>query len=378
MPFKRPYFLGLGVLLLTSMACAKNPLSPGSISTPQVLIPTTGTLIPNSAQPVTLVAQNALGTATSATTYTFEIATDSAFANKVQTKTVAEGAGGQTSATLSALPANADYFWHVQATAGSTTGLFSAASKFTIGPAVSLGTPGLVSPANGSTVSTQPTLTVTNASHTGSVGAVAYRFDVSTSSTFATITYTGTAAEGAGQTSLTVTTALAVSTTFYWRATAIDTTNIATSPASATGNFTTAAFSGAAGNLAAQLGLVLWPGAVPGGVNGHAVMGTNCNRDANWGPHSADAPPNTCYSPLNGGFYFPSPTLIMLQYFDLFDRGYDPPSAIAWLNANGYPTNAQWYPPPDKAVLGLGTVYLAARDLYIGPGAIWDIVVGLG
>jgi hypothetical protein len=374
---KRICVPGLAVLVITSMACAKGnpgaPSSGGSISTPQALIPTTGTAIPNSAQPVTLVAQNALATSASGTTYTFEVATDSAFANKVQTKSgVAEGTGGQTSATLSALPANADYYWHVQATAGGTTGLFSGASKFTIGPAVSLGAPGLVAPANGSTTSTQPTLTVTNGTHSGAVGAIAYRFDVSTSSSFAgTLAYTGTQNEGSGQTSLTVTSALAISTTFYWRATVIDTTNIATSPASATGTFTTAAFSGAAADRAAQLGLVLWPGAVPGGVNGHAVMGTNCNGGGNWGG-------TTCFSPLNGGFTFPSPTLIMLQYFDLFDRGYDPPSAIDWLRSNGYSTNAQWYPPPEKAVLGLGTVYLAARDLYLGPGAIWDIVVGLG
>jgi hypothetical protein len=370
MPFKSTGATGLAILLLAA-GCAKSPLSP-TISTPQALTPTTNTLIPNSAQPVTLVAQNALGTSSGAITYTFEVATDSAFANKVQTKSgVAEGAGGQTSATLTALPANADYYWHVQATAGGTTGLFSAASKFTIGPAVSLGAPGLISPANGSTASTQPTLTVSNASHSGSVGAIAYRFDISTSSTFATIAFTGTAAEGSGQTSFVVGTALAVSTTFYWRATAIDTTNIATGPASATGTFTTAAFSGAAANLATQLGLVLWPGVVPGGVNGHAVMGTNCNGDGNWGG-------TTCFSPLNGGFNFPSPTLEALQYFDLFDRGYDPQSAINWLKANGYSTDAEWYPPPDKAVLGLGPMYLAARDLYLGPGAIWDIVVGLG
>jgi hypothetical protein len=367
---------GLAVLLITSMACAKGnpgaPTSGGSISTPGALIPTTGALIPNSAQPVTLVAQNALATSSGGTTYTFEVATDSAFANKVQTKTsVTEGTGGQTSATLSPLPANADYYWHVQAIAGGTTGLFSGASKFTIGPAVTLGTPGLVAPANGSTTSTQPTLTVSNASHNGPVGAVAYRFDVSTSPTFATITFTGNAVEGQGvQTSFVVGTALAVSTTFYWRATAIDTTNIATGPPSATANFTTAAFSGAAADLAGRLGLVLWPGAVPDGVNGHAVMGTNCNGQGNWGG-------TTCFSD-HAGVTFPMPTLEALQFFDLFDRGYDPATTIDWMHSHGYATSAQWYPLPEKAVMGLGLVYLAARNLYVGPGAIWDIVIGLG
>src|ERR1700722_14590943 len=99
MLFKRICVPGLAVFLITSMACAKGnpgaPTSGGSISTPGALIPTTGTLVPNSAQPVTLVAQNALATSSGGTTYTFEVATDAAFANKVQTKAgVTEGTGG--------------------------------------------------------------------------------------------------------------------------------------------------------------------------------------------------------------------------------------------------------------------------------------------
>ena len=362
---------GLALFLLTSMACAKgNPGAP-SIATPVALAPSTGAVIPNSSQPVTLVAQNAFGTASGGTTYTFEVATDAAFASKVQTKAgVVEGVSGQTSVTLGALPANADYFWHVQATAGGTTGLFSGASRFTIGPLVSLGAPTLVSPANGSNAPTQPTLTVTNVTRSGPSGVIAYRFDISTSPNFTTIAASGTSPEGSGQTSFTVTSALAVSTTFYWRATAIDQTNITTGPASATGSFVTIASTGAAANLATQLGFILWPGAVPGGVNGYAVMGTNCNGDSGWGGTS-------CRSD-HAGATFPSPSLEMLRFFDLFDRGYDPGDAVDWMNSHGYPTNAQWYPLPAKAVLGLQYVYLAARDLYLGPGEIWDIVIGLG
>jgi hypothetical protein len=74
------------------------------------------------------------------------------------------------------------------------------------------------------------------------------------------------------------------------------------------------------------------------------------------------------------GITFQSPDLEMLRFFDLFDRGFDPDSAIAWMNANGYPTNAQWYPPPEKAVLGLHTVYIAARNK-ISTNGTWDIVV---
>ena len=99
-------------------------------------------------------------------------------------------------------------------------------------------------------------------------------------------------------------------------------------------------------------------------------MGTNCTGQGNWGG-------TTCFSDHAGNF--PSPTLEMLQFFDLFDRGYAPQDAINWMNANGYHTSAAWYGPEiGKAVLGLGPAYLAARNLYVGPGAIWDIVAGVG
>jgi hypothetical protein len=72
--------------------------------------------------------------------------------------------------------------------------------------------------------------------------------------------------------------------------------------------------------------------------------------------------------------FFQSPTVEMLRFFDLFDRGFDPDSAIAWMNGNGYPTAAQWYPPPEKAVLGLQFVYLAARYKAVDHGT-WDLVL---
>jgi hypothetical protein len=64
----------------------------------------------------------------------------------------------------------------------------------------------------------------------------------------------------------------------------------------------------------------------------------------------------------------------MLRLFDLLDRGFDPDGAIGWMNANGYPTAAQWYPPPEKAVIGLEFVYIAARNKGVVNGT-WDIVL---
>ena len=336
------------------------------------MTPTTGTLLANSAQPVTLVVQNAVASI-AGTTYNFEVATDAAFSNKVQTKTgVAEGTGGQTSATLIPLAAGSGLLLARAGDLRQHDGpRQSAAFKFTIGALVTISAPTAVAPGNGSTAATQPMLTVANSTSTGPAGVIAYRFDISTSANFATIAVSGSVVQGtAGQTSFTPGSTLSVSTTYYWRAVAIDQTNLVTSPASATASFTTVSFSGVAAGIANQLGQILWPGKVPSGTNGQAVLGNNCDGTANWGP-------TTCFSPT-GQVNFPSPTIEMLRFFDLFDRGYDPQSAINWMNANGYPTSAQWYPPPTKAVLGLQYVYLAARYQYLGPGAIWDIVISLG
>jgi hypothetical protein len=44
------------------------------------------------------------------------------------------------------------------------------------------------------------------------------------------------------------------------------------------------------------------------------------------------------------------------------------------MNTNGYPTAAFWYPPPEKAVIGLQYVYLASRNKVFVNGT-WDIVL---
>src|SRR5258708_37867933 len=72
--------------------------STASIAAPRPVTPANNAQIRNADQPVTLTALNAITTATSAVTYTFEIASDAAFASRVQTwDNVAERASGQTS-----------------------------------------------------------------------------------------------------------------------------------------------------------------------------------------------------------------------------------------------------------------------------------------
>jgi hypothetical protein len=361
----RTFPVGLLVSLLLATGCSsKSPSAPtgstASVASPRPMTPTNLAQIANSAQPVTLVAQNAIVTQSGGTTYAFEVATDPAFANKVQTRSgVAEGGGTQTSITLAALPAGTTYYWHAQATAGGTTGVFGVPFQFTIGPAIIIGAPTPLSPANGASTTPQPTLIVSNAGHTGPVGPITYRFDISTSATFATVVVTGTVAEGVGQTSF-APPGLVLNTTYYWRATAIDVTNVIAGPASAVQSFIANQPPSPAYTLAALLGVVLWPGIQPQGANGQAVLGNN------WDIQILYHVPT--------GTYFQSPTVEMLRFFDLFDRGFDPQGAIDWMHSNGYPTGAQWYPPPEKAVLGIQFVYIAARNKVVVHGT-WDIVL---
>ena len=74
---------------------------------------------------------------------------------------------------------------------------------------------------------------------------------------------------------------------------------------------------------------MLWPGAQPPGTNGQAVLGNGWNVE-------------NLVSYTGVGFL--SPELQELRIFDLIDRGLDPQSAIDWMHANGYPTQAAYYP----------------------------------
>ena len=317
-------------------------------------------------QPITLQVQNAVVTATAGTVYTFEVATDAAFATKVMTKDgVAEGTGGVTSVRLDTLPGGKDYFWHARATGGGTVGPFSAASKFTVGAQIVINAPTLATPANAATTTTRPTLTVTNATRSGPVGAIAYLFEISTTSAFTNTVQRATVAEGSGTTSFTPTSDLTSGATFFWRVTATDASNATSSAPSAVQSFTTRQLTQAE-TVAQQLGQTLWPGAVPPGATGHATMGEAGFFGQGWGIQQL------YYAP--GNVVFTSPDLEMLRFFDLFDRGFQPDDAVAWMNSNGYATRALWYPPPEKAVLGLQYVYIAARGKN-SVNATWDIVL---
>jgi hypothetical protein len=348
--------LALLLVMVPLAGCSSSPTAP-SLTAPQSMTPANGAQVRNSDQPVTLTVQNStVSGASGSTTYTFEVASDSGFGNKVQTKDgVSAGSAGQTSVTLDVLPAGKDYYWHMRAQSGGTVGPFSATSSFTIGAAVTLNPPTPVSPLTGTSSSSWPTFVVTNATRTGSVGSILYRFEVSNSAAFTTIVLTATMPETPGTTAFVPAANLPApaQTALYWRAIATDPTSGVSSAASAVQSFTYAATEQAM--LAALQGLILWPGTQPTGANGHAVMGANWNIATlvSW-----------------NGERFTKPSIEELRVFDLIDRGMDPGAAIEWMKSNGYPSVAGWY--PSVQAIGFPYTYVALI------GGSWDLVVRVG
>lgn len=348
--------------LLAAGGCTKNSSAPTPTpaAAPVLVTPNNGATVTNQSQPVTLVIQNVAAPATGANTYTFEVATDLAFTTKVQTKDgVAEGAGGQTRVTLDSLLASKDYFWRARATAAGLSGTFSDLFKFTVGPPISLSAPTPISPLNATETIPRPVLRVNNAARSATAGSLTYKFEVARDSSFNSILMTGTNFEGVNETGFIITSDLPAPGAFAWRATAIDVANGISSAPSTIQTVSVRAYSQAE-RVANELGVILWPAKVPTGSFGHATMGDNWQIQM------------LTYRPQN--VVFPSPDLEMLRLFDLLDRGFDPDGAIGWMNTNGYPTAALWYPPPEKGVIGLHYVYLASRNKIVTNGT-WEVVV---
>ena len=341
-------------LLLGAAACGSPSKPSVSVSTPSPVSPANTAQIRNSEQPVTLTVANAVTTATGGgSTYGFEVATDAAFANKVQTKDGVPEGNTQTALTLAALAPASDYYWHARATNSGTVGGFGSTYKFTIGPAIALSAPAPVAPLTGAQTGTRPTLIVTDAGREGSVGAVVYKFEIAANASFSPVLVSATVPEAAGQTSYTATIDLGNNQSYVWRATAIDQTNNVSSSPSTTQTFTVNQSQAEA--IALQEGAVLWSGVHPPGNAGQATLG------ANWGVQTLVS---------FNGVTFVTPTIDALRVFDLIDRGMAPDAAIAWMNSNGYPTDGVWYPGP--AVVGFPYQYIALV------GGHWDMVIRVG
>src|SRR5262249_49572559 len=148
-------------------------------------------------------------------------------------------------------------------------------------------------------------------------------------------------------------------TTLYWRAVAIDSQSAVQSPASKTQTFKENNPPTKAAQIAQQQGRTLWSGAVPPGTPGHAVMGNG------W-----DVGTRTSFD----GVTFLSPDVDALQWFDCVDRGMAPQAALDWMRANGYSTQAVFYPDTGSGipVVGFPHQYIALES------GIWEMVLRAG
>ncbi len=350
----RPSLFLAAAMLAGAAGCNKSPAEPSSATaaapasaaaTPSIVAPRPATPVNNAAirnvdQPVTLVVQNAISTKPGLT-YMFEVASDAAFATKVQTKDAVGEGNPTTNVRLDALPPAADYWWHARASGGGTTGVFGPAFKFSVGPAITINAPVPISPLTGARTGTRPPLRVTNATRTGPAGAITYRFEISTSPTFTPIVATAINTEGVNETGFVPAADLAANTGFFWRAVAIDAVNGVFSPPSAVQSFVTAD--------------PLWMGIQPPPGGGRAVKGLG------WDIRTVRS---------FSGVTFESPRLEVSQVFDLLDRGFTPQGALDWMNSNGYPTEAVWYPGP--VVIGFVYEYLAFVH------GTWELVIRAG
>lgn len=211
-------------LAVAAAACESTTTRPSvTFVAPQASAPATGSSYKYAQQPITIAITNSAVVTASPATYTIEVSSDSAFATKVFTKdSIAEGAGGTTSVTLSTLDGAKTYYWRSRATVAGTAGEYSAARSFAVGPRVVVDKPVLDTPAAGQVFYSVPTLSTRNATRVGPVTTMQYTFQLSTSSSFASIAQQAVVNEnGTSTTSWTPTIELQ-ETTYYWRVRAAD------------------------------------------------------------------------------------------------------------------------------------------------------------
>lgn len=219
-----------------------------------------------------------------------------------------------------------------------------------------LSAPVPVGPAGGSSSVGWPTFTTLNASRTGNVGAVTYKFEIATDPNFTAVVTTATVPEGSGQTTYKpdATVAAPQQGLLYWRVSARDQSNGLASSASGVQQFRYLAVTDQ-NRIALAQGVVIWPGAAPVGTYGHAQMGPG------WDPRV-----DTSFD----GVSHQVPTIEQLRVFDLLDLGLDPFAALDWMRSNGYGTSAVYY--PSVQAIGFPFEYIA---LVLGR---WELVHRVG
>jgi hypothetical protein len=227
----------LAPLALIAAGCVElerssNPLSPTvagpipgvAITSPTPRTPNQGSRIPDEQQPLTLMLDNATTSGVRPLSYSFEVATDRDFLNRVfERQGVAAGEDGRTSLRLpDPLATGRTYFWRAKAEDGANSGPYSFTVLFTIFTPIVLGKPTLVAPIGDITDPT-PRFTIRNVSRSGPVGPIEYSFELATDEAFSNTLATWVVAEMPSQTTLGPL-ALAGGVQLYWRVNASDPT----------------------------------------------------------------------------------------------------------------------------------------------------------
>jgi len=231
---------------------SSNPLSPTvagpivgvSITPPKLVAPSAGMQVATTAQPVTLVLENAATNGQRPLSYLIEVAMDADFSNKLLSRDgLTPGANGQTTFRLpDALTGERTYYWRARAQDGANTGPFAPIAYFSVYTPIVLQAPQLVSPINDTPVTDRnPTLVLNNAARSGPAGAIVYEMQVSSNEPFSQIVDSLTQAEQAGATRKAVGVQLSYATRYYWRARALEMTQSVQGPWSATATFKTPA-----------------------------------------------------------------------------------------------------------------------------------------
>ena len=226
---------------------SENPLSPSiagpiagvEISAPRPVEPAPGSKLKASQQPIRLTVENANTNGVRPLSYTFEVASDSAFQAQVYARSKVTPGGGTTSLMLEPIPIGKAYYWRARAEDGANTGPYVTAA-FEVLPNPELGVPSLISPVDNERVSSlRPTLLMGAPSRNAAVGPLIYDLQIGLDVAFTQVISIGRFPEAGGQSTFTPTSDLPASRQYFWRVRAGD--GEATSPWSVTQTFQTGA-----------------------------------------------------------------------------------------------------------------------------------------
>jgi hypothetical protein len=209
---------------------SKSPLSPSvagpiagvEITAPRVLEPSQGTRIRQSQQPIRLTVENASTNGVRPLSYSFELATDEAFQNRLYARSnVVPGDGGRTWVQLDRIGTGGTYFWRARAEDGANIGPYVSV-RFEVLPPPELSAPALLSPINNErTGSQRPTLIMGAPTRNSAIGPLTYEVQVAFDVAFSQLVFAGAALETGGQTTIDPGD-LPPSRQHFWRARATD------------------------------------------------------------------------------------------------------------------------------------------------------------